>query len=54
MVMQDVNHQLFTESVRDEVTLNLPEEQSEQAENILKQMVKDLTEQIFNATVANW
>ena len=37
-VMQDVNHQLFTESVRDEVTLNLPEEQSEQAENILKQM----------------
>ena len=38
MVMQDVNHQLFTESVRDEVTLNLPEEQSEQAENILKQM----------------
>ena len=38
MVMQDVNHQLFTESVRDEVTLNIPEEQSEQAENILKQM----------------
>lgn len=38
MVMQDVNHQLFTESVQDEVTLNIPEEQSEQAENILKQM----------------
>ena len=38
MVMQDVNHQLFTESVRDEVTLNISEEQSEQAENILKQM----------------
>ena len=38
MVMQDVNHQLFTESVRDEVTLNIPEGQSEQAENILQQM----------------
>ncbi len=38
MVMQDVNHQLFTESVRDEVTLNIPEKQSEQAENILRQM----------------
>ena len=38
MVMQDVNHQLFTESVRDEVTLNIPEEQSEQAESILNQM----------------
>lgn len=38
MVMQDVNHQLFTESVLDEVTLNIPEEQSEQAESILNQM----------------
>jgi len=38
MVMQDVNHQLFTESVRDEVTLNIPEGQSEQAENVLQQM----------------
>ena len=38
MVMQDVNRQLFTESVRDEVTLNIPEEQAEQAENILRQM----------------
>ena len=38
MVMQDVNHQLFTESVRDEVTLNIPEQQSKQAENILKRM----------------
>lgn len=38
MVMQDVNHQLFTESVRDEVMLNISEEQTEQAESILKQM----------------
>ncbi|MCH1981743.1 energy-coupling factor ABC transporter ATP-binding protein [Ruminococcus sp. OA3] len=38
MVMQDVNHQLFTESVRDEVMLNIPEEQAEQAESILSDM----------------
>ena len=44
MVMQDVNHQLFTESVRDEVTLNLPEEQSEQAENILNRWDCELAE----------
>lgn len=38
MVMQDVNHQLFTESARDEVMLNIPEELAEQAENILSRM----------------
>lgn len=35
MVMQDVNHQLFTESVLDEVLLSLREEEEEQAQNIL-------------------
>ena len=35
MVMQDVNHQLFTESVLDEVLLSMDEENTELAENIL-------------------
>lgn len=35
MVMQDVNHQLFTESVLDEVQLSMKRSSSEQAENIL-------------------
>lgn len=38
MVMQDVNHQLFTESVRDELTLNVPEEGAERADDILDRM----------------
>jgi energy-coupling factor transporter ATP-binding protein EcfA2 len=35
MVMQDVNHQLFTESVLDEVLLSMEEENAEKAEAIL-------------------
>lgn len=35
MVMQDVNHQLFTESVLDEVLLSMEEENTEKAETIL-------------------
>ena len=35
MVMQDVNHQLFTESVLDEVLLSMTEGSKEQAEEIL-------------------
>ncbi|MDF2988541.1 MAG: transporter related [Eubacterium sp.] len=35
MVMQDVNHQLFTESVLDEVLISMEQENEEQAENIL-------------------
>lgn len=35
MVMQDVNHQLFTESVLDEVLLSMPEENRERACRIL-------------------
>jgi energy-coupling factor transport system ATP-binding protein len=35
MVMQDVNHQLFTESVLDEVLLSMVEENMEKAESIL-------------------
>ncbi|WP_407422230.1 ABC transporter ATP-binding protein [Methanobrevibacter sp.] len=35
MVMQDVNHQLFTESVLDEVLLSMDEENIDLAENIL-------------------
>ena len=35
MVMQDVNHQLFTESVIDEVLLSMDEENEELAESIL-------------------
>ena len=36
MVMQDVNHQLFTESVLDEVELSQKEEEGENVEEILK------------------
>ena len=42
MVMQDVNHQLFTEQVLEEVLLSMPEENIELAEQYLAQM--DLTE----------
>ena len=35
MVMQDVNHQLFSESVIDEVLLSMDTENIELAENIL-------------------
>ena len=38
MVMQDVNHQLFTESVLDEVLLSMKREDVEKAEQILKDM----------------
>lgn len=38
MVMQDVNHQLFTESVRDEITLNIPENRKEYADRALSKM----------------
>lgn len=38
MVMQDVNHQLFTESVLDEVLLSLQREDPEKAELILEEM----------------
>ena len=42
MVMQDVNHQLFTDSVWEEVTLGSEEKQEAQAKKVLGQM--DLTE----------
>lgn len=42
MVMQDVNHQLFTESVLDEVLLSMKEKDEKQAELILEKM--DLSE----------
>ncbi len=35
MVMQDVNHQLFTESVLDEVLLSMDDENTDRAEEIL-------------------
>ncbi|MBE6509084.1 MAG: energy-coupling factor ABC transporter ATP-binding protein [Methanobrevibacter sp.] len=38
MVMQDVNHQLFTESVLDEVLLSMDEEDVELAEGILENL----------------
>lgn len=38
MVMQDVNHQLFTESVLDEVLLSMDEENVELAEEILENL----------------
>lgn len=38
MVMQDVNHQLFTESVIDEVLLSMDDEDEELAEEILKNL----------------
>jgi energy-coupling factor transport system ATP-binding protein len=43
MVMQDVNHQLFTESVLDEVLLGMQSEDSAAAENILDSLhLRDL------------
>ncbi len=41
MVMQEVNHQLFTETVLDEVLISMEEENQEQAEEILARL--DLT-----------
>ena len=41
MVMQDVNHQLFTESVLDEVGLNLDDDNKEHIQNVLKGMSLD-------------
>ncbi|MFA5659349.1 MAG: energy-coupling factor ABC transporter ATP-binding protein [Oscillospiraceae bacterium] len=38
LVMQDVNHQLFTESVLDEVLLSMKEQSTEKAEEILKSL----------------
>ena len=38
MVMQDVNHQLFTESVLDEVLISQPEENKEEAMEILSEV----------------
>jgi energy-coupling factor transport system ATP-binding protein len=38
MVMQDVNHQLFTESVLDEVLLSMDEDNVERAEDILRNL----------------
>ena len=35
LVMQDVNHQLFTESVLDEVLISMPEENADKAHEIL-------------------
>lgn len=43
MVMQDVNHQLFTESVLDEVLISLPDDDPAEAERILAGL--DLLEQ---------
>jgi len=42
LVMQDVNHQLFTESILDEVLISQPEENEEEARRILAQL--DLAE----------
>jgi len=38
MVLQDVNHQLFTESVLDEVLLSMKEKNTDRAEEILKEL----------------
>ena len=38
MVMQEVNHQLFTETVLDEVLISMEEENQEQAEEILAKL----------------
>lgn len=38
MVMQDVNHQLFTESVLDEVMISMKEENEQRAEEILSKL----------------
>ena len=46
MVMQDVNHQLFTESVLDEVILSM-EEDDEIAKENAKKILKDLNLEIF-------
>ncbi|MBE5903203.1 MAG: ABC transporter ATP-binding protein [Pseudobutyrivibrio sp.] len=44
MIMQDVSHQLFTESVLDEVLLGMEEEDREAALEILKKLDLDMTE----------
>lgn len=42
MVMQDPNHQLFTESVLEEILISMPDEDEDRAREILKEM--DLSE----------
>ena len=41
MVMQEVNHQLFTETVLDEVLISMEDESKEHADKILAEL--DLT-----------
>lgn len=38
MVMQDVNHQLFTESVLDEVLISQPSEKEEEAKKLFQML----------------
>lgn len=46
MVMQDANHQLFTESVLDEVLISMPKENEEKAKEILREVdLSDFMEQ---------
>lgn len=42
MVMQDVNHQLFTESVKEELLISMPKENEQTVDSILTEM--DLSE----------
>ena len=42
MVMQDVNHQLFTESVLDEILLSLPGEDEQNERILAEQVLQDL------------
>ena len=42
MVMQEVNHQLFTETVLDEVLISMEDESEEQAEKILAELALSL------------
>ena len=50
MVMQEVNHQLFTETVLDEVLISMEDESEEQAEKILAEL--DLTD--FKSIRIHW
>ncbi len=42
LVMQDVNHQLFTESVEEEIRLSVPKEKSEEADAIVNDLVTEM------------
>ncbi len=46
LVMQDVNHQLFTESVDEEIRISIPKEKKEKQDEIVESLLKtmDLTE----------